>query len=52
VFRLEMRLGSPDNTQYQRDQGQNDQDMNQAAYAIYENAEKPADQQDDCDQIQ
>ncbi len=41
---LPARSGSPDDPQDQRDQGQNDQDMNHAAYAIYENAEEPSDQ--------
>jgi hypothetical protein len=39
-----MRSSPPDNAQYQRDNGQNDQDMNQAANTIYENAQKPSDQ--------
>jgi len=40
----EMRSGPPDNAQYQRDQCQNDQNMDHAANAIYENAQKPSDQ--------
>jgi hypothetical protein len=51
-YGLEMRSGPPDNAQYQRDQRQNNQNMDHTANAIYENAQKPSDQQDDCNQIQ
>jgi hypothetical protein len=39
-----MCSGSPDNAQDQGDQGQYNQNMDQTANAIYENAQKPSDQ--------
>jgi hypothetical protein len=40
----EVRSCPPDNAQYQRNQGEDNEDMNHAANTIYENAKKPSDQ--------
>ena len=53
AFQIQMiHLGPPDHAQYQSDNGDNQQDMNQPACAVYKKTKYPSDNQYNCNEIQ